>query len=286
MRFGLVASILLHLCAIGLLFVSLPASWRSKIDIEPYVPIELISQAELDLKTNVPAAAPKPEEEKPKKEEPPAPAEKPAPPEPKAEEQKTEPPPAPPPEEKPEPKPQDKKPEPKPEIKKPEPPKIAPKPKPKKPTGDLDLDQLSALVDKAKKKEQPQGAPPVTPNVADKARAQVGSGDRLTASDEAKMKAAIARCWQTGSLIGAPNADQLIVKVAFDLNRDGTLAGPPRVVNQLQISLSGNRFWAVAEQVALRAVQACQPYDFLSPDRYDTWREMQLNFDPSEMAGY
>ena len=60
MRFGLVASILLHLCAIGLLFVSLPASWRSKIDVEPYVPIALISKAELAEKTSVPAAATKP----------------------------------------------------------------------------------------------------------------------------------------------------------------------------------------------------------------------------------
>ncbi|HXI87231.1 MAG TPA: hypothetical protein VNH64_07220 [Parvularculaceae bacterium] len=278
MRFGLVASILLHLCAVGLLFVSLPASWRTKVETEPYVPIELISQAELAKKTSVPAVAPEPKEaEKPPEEEP-APAVNPEPPKPKAEEPKPEPPPA--------PKPEEMKPEPKPEVKKPEPPKVAPKPKPKKETGDLDLDQLSALVDKAKKKEEPQGAPPLTSNVGEKPQQQVGAGDKLTASDEAKMKAAIKPCWHSASIIGAPDASKLIVILDIDLNRDGTLAGPPRVVNQLQISLSGNKFWAVAEQEALRAVSACAPYDFLSQDRYDVWREMQLTFDPSEMAGY
>jgi hypothetical protein len=100
------------------------------------------------------------------------------------------------------------------------------------------------------------------------------------------MRAAVGRCWQTQALIGAPEPEKLLVQLEVELNRDGTLRGQPRVANGLQISLSGNQFWKVAEQVAIRAVVSCQPYDFLAADRYDSWKDMQLNFDPREMAGF
>lgn len=270
MRFGLFASVLVHLAGVGLAFISLPESWRSKVVIEPYVPISLIAEAELAEKTSVPAAAPKPEVEK--QPEPPAPKEEPKPEPPKAE-----------PKIEPEPLKVAEAPKPEP-VKKPEPEKPKPKPKPK--PDELDFDRLAAVVDKSRDEETPQGAPADATEEAEKAREAVGAGDRLAASDLSKMRAAIARCWSITALAGAPDADKLIVEVEFELNRDGTLGGAPRVANGLQINLSGNRFWKVAEQTALRAVVSCQPYDFLSPDRYDTWREMELVFDPSQMAGY
>jgi hypothetical protein len=33
-------------------------------------------------------------------------------------------------------------------------------------------------------------------------------------------------------------------------------------------------------------VQACQPYDFFDPARYQDWKAFTLNFDPSQMAGF
>jgi hypothetical protein len=269
MRFGVTTSVLLHACAFGLAFLSLPDSWRPKVASEPVVPIEILSRAELDRLTSVPAARPKPE---------PKPVEEPKPPAPEL-----QPEPAPPPEPKPEPKPEpvavkpEVKPEPKPE------PKPAVKPQPK--DDELDFDRLSALVDRERDK-QPAGAPPAATTESDRAQAQVGAGDRLTASDLAKMRAAVGRCWQTQALIGAPEPEKLLVQLEVELNRDGTLRGQPRVANGLQISLSGNQFWKVAEQVAIRAVVSCQPYDFLAADRYDSWKDMQLNFDPREMAGF
>ena len=274
MRFGVAASILLHACLIGLAFMSLPSFLRTKVIEAPVVPIELISEAELAGETSVPAAAPKP---KPKPEEKkPEPEETPAPP-PKAEEKALEPEPA--------PLPEPKKEEPKPEVKKdePKPPVKKPKPKPKK--DDLDLDALSALVDKAKK-EAPSDKVADAVEEADQPRARVGAGDRLTASEIDKMRAAISRCWNAGAIIGAPNPEKLIVVIDIDLNRDGSLKGDPRVVNALEISLSGNRFWQVAQQNAVRAVIACQPYDFFDQTRYNEWSAFSLHFDPSQMAGF
>lgn len=291
MRFGLFASILLHLAVAGLAFLSLPESWRTRIVNEPVVPIELISAAELAKLTSVPAARPEPEPE-PQPETAPAPEPDPAPP--VAEEARPEPARAPPqkvaaaePEPvKPEPEPE---PEPKPESK-PEPPKPQPRPEPPKPKPreeELDLDRLAALVDKARDRQPAAAqAPAETAQQADRPQPRIGAGDRLTASDRAKMKAAVARCWNVTALAGAPEANKLVVTVEFELNRDGTLAGQPRVANATQIALSGNRFWKAAEQTALRAIISCQPYDFLPQERYDDWKAWAINFDPSEMAGY
>ncbi|NOX83719.1 MAG: cell envelope integrity protein TolA [Alphaproteobacteria bacterium] len=278
MRFGVFASLLFHLAILGAAFVSLPPSWRPDVEAEPYIPLELIAEAELDLTTSVPAAAPEPiveEESEPDIPEPIIEEEPALEPEPVAAE--------------PEPEPE---PEPvvvaaaEPETPEPTPPKKQPSVKPQR-TAELDLDALSKLVDKSRDDSAATAreAPSQTAEAADNARRKVGAGDRLTASDEAKMRAAVERCWNAGAIIGAPNPETLIVTIDIALDRDGSLASPPKVMNQLQINLSGNRFWKVAEQSALRAVVACAPYDFLPQDRYETWREFTLNFDPSQMAG-
>ncbi|MBY0422207.1 MAG: hypothetical protein K2Q06_07880 [Parvularculaceae bacterium] len=267
MRFGVVASVLLHCLALAAGFLFIP---RTLPAIEtPFIPVALIDKAELAEEVSVPEAAPKTKPEPPKEEPKPAPPE-----ETKAAEATPPPQVAPPP-----PTPQETRPDPKAE-KTPEPPKKEP-PKPK--SDPLDLDALAAVVDKEKKKAPSSST---APREADQPQARQGAGARLTTTEEAQMQAAIRRCWNLNAIAGAPDAKSLVVVAAFELNRDGTLAGPPRSTNGAQIALSGNRFWKAAEQSALRAIIQCQPYSFLSPARYDVWREMELKFDPSVAAGY
>ncbi len=276
MRLGVFASLLFHLAIVGAAYFSLPAGWRPDVTAEPFIPLELIREAELDLTTSVPAALP---ETEPEIEEP-----EPDLPEPEVDE-----PPAPVEEVKPEPAPE---PEPVAEevIKKIEPEiKPQPKPAPPKPKNDeLDFDALSQLINKEKENERaaaPRDAPSQTTETADRARAAVGAGDRLTASMNAKMLAAIKECWSVSSIIGAPEPEKLVVSLEFELNRDGTLASQPRVANATQINLSGNRFWKVAEREAISAVIKCAPYDFLPLEQFETWKDMRLNFDPGQMVG-
>jgi outer membrane biosynthesis protein TonB len=287
MRFGVFVSVLLHLVATGLAMFSLPESWRSRVTPEPVIPIDIISEAELARLTSVPAAqrqpapveTPSPRPAPQPREEPPRPAPQPRP-EPPPPEVRPEPAPQPQPEPRPEPPAPQARPEPA-----PQPPRPQPRPQPQR-QDELDLDRLAAVVDRSRADQpQPQGAPSEAPQ-ADRTRAQVGAGDRLTASDRAKMQAAIQRCWNISALAGAPGADRLIVVVEFELNRDGTLAGQPRVANAMQINMSGNQFWRVAQQTALRAVTACQPYNFFPAERFDDWRAWELTFNPAEMAGY
>lgn len=275
MRFGVLASVLLHFCALGMAFISLPEFMRTKVVEAPVIPVELIAEAELAERTSVPAAVEKPKPKPPEEKKAPPEEKKPEPKkaEEKAPEREKEPPPV---------EPDKKEPEKKPEVKK-DPPK---KDVPKK-NDDLDLDALEALVDKSRKDDKPKiDEAGDTDVIADKAREAIGAGDRLTASEVDKMRAAVSRCWNASAIIGAPAPEKLVVEIDIDLNRDGSLAGAPRVVNAMAINLSGNRFWKVAEQNAVRAVQACQPYDFFDPARYQEWKAFTLNFDPSQMAGF
>lgn len=280
MRFGVLISIMLHLLVVAGILMPLPEWWRPKVEAEQYIPLELIREAELSLKTSVPAAQPEPaeiDEPEPEISEPEIeePIEEFVPgevkPEPVVEEPAPEPAPAP---AKPEPKP--------------EPPKEAPKPKPKPKNEELDFAALSQLIDKEKENAQPtrpNASPSQTTETADRARPAIGAGDRLTASVVAKMQSAVQPCWNAGAIIGAPEPEKLRVVLEFELNRDGTLVSAPRVENALQINLSGNQFWKVAEREAIAAVVKCAPYDFLPLDQYDTWKDMRLNFDPSAMVG-
>lgn len=286
MRFGVFTSILLHLAIVGTAFLSLPEGWRPDVESEPYIPLELIREAELSLKTSVPAAQPEPPEidepepdlPEPVIEETPEPAEE-VEPEPAPVEEELAP--------QDEPEPEPVTPEPEPEVK-PEPPKETPVVKPKPKNDELDLDALSKLIDKERDSESadvPRQTPSETAEQADTPRSAVGAGDRLSASVISKMQAAVQPCWNAGSIIGAPDPENLKVTLVFELNRDGTIVSSPRVENALQINLSGNQFWKVAEREAIAAVVKCSPYDFLPGDQYETWKDMRLNFDPSQMVG-
>ena len=279
MRFGLFASILLHLSVVvTILNFRMPFPARG-FEAEPTIPIEFIREAELDLTTSIPAAAPEPEPEpeieepEPEIEAPPAPIEEPEP-----EVAAPEPAPA----------PAAVEIQPEPEAEPPAPqetPTVKPKPEP----AELDFDALSRLIDKEREDEraaEPSQTPSQPTETAETERRAVGAGDRLSASLEAKIKSVLSECWNSGAIIGAPEPERLVVVIDFELNRDGSLASSPRVANELQINLSGNRFWKVAQREAVGAVVKCAPYDFLPPDQYETWKEFRFNFNPSEMVGF
>ena len=195
---------------------------------------------------------------------------------------------APKPEEKP--KPEDKpkaeapKPEPKVEAKqdeKPAKPKQAnakpKKPKPKvakKP--DFNTDRIAALLNKipdATDEPAPVLPSEVAPN---KVRGQSnGSEMTMSVNEIDALRARIAQCWSPPP--GGLGADQIVVKLRLKLNEDGTLVGYPTVANR-----GSSPFFQAAADSAVRAVYQCQPYA-LPNDKYALWRDMILNFDPSEM---
>jgi len=68
------------------------------------------------------------------------------------------------------------------------------------------------------------------------------------------------------------------VTVKMHLNQDGSIQGSPEVTS----GGGGDGVGRAAAESARRAVARCAPYN-LPADKYDSWSEVIVNFDPSEM---
>lgn len=138
-----------------------------------------------------------------------------------------------------------------------------------------------ALVSQQVKPAQPAGAPgAATAKKGPQAGAPEGKDTKLTASEASMLIGMITgkvkQCWNINA--GMDGAEQLVPKVEFELNRDGTLRGMPKVIN----SAPSPQFQAAAAS-AMRAIVQCQPYTGLPPERYENWEVVRLTFDPSQM---
>jgi outer membrane biosynthesis protein TonB len=69
------------------------------------------------------------------------------------------------------------------------------------------------------------------------------------------------------------DADQLVTILSWDLNRDGTLAGPPHVVRQEGITDSNRPQAARHAEQAIRAVELAAPFN-LPPQYYNLWKHV------------
>ncbi|MXP08611.1 energy transducer TonB [Pseudoblastomonas halimionae] len=69
------------------------------------------------------------------------------------------------------------------------------------------------------------------------------------------------------------DADQLVTILAWDLNRDGSLSGTPRVVRQLGITDSNRAQAGRHAEQAIRAVRLAAPFN-LPEEYYDAWKRV------------
>ena len=187
------------------------------------------------------------------------------------------------------------KPEPKPKT---EPPKEAPKqaakkpdPKPAKPKQasapkkpappakkrDFDTDRIAVLLNKIP--DAANAPAPVVPSDGTPSRKVRGQSNgteaTMSVNEIDALRARIAQCWSVPP--GGLGAEQIVVKLRLQLKEDGTLLGYPTVANS-----GTSPFFQAAADSAVRAVYQCQPYA-LPSEKYALWRDMILNFDPSEM---
>ncbi|WCT76769.1 hypothetical protein [Novosphingobium humi] len=72
--------------------------------------------------------------------------------------------------------------------------------------------------------------------------------------------------------------DQLVTILAFDLNPDGTLAGPITLVRQEGVTASNRPQAGLHRENAIRAVKLAAPFP-LPPDLYEAWKHVQWRFD-------
>jgi colicin import membrane protein len=262
------------------------------------MPVEIVSPSELSQITQGTLNAPKADEQKPLVDKV---AEEPKPAEEAVEKiaEKTvaaatsEPPPPPPAPEKTESKPVETKPDPIAEALKQEeaekppqqrekvqqqavinPPMPVRRPPPPRPQPQFDPNKVTALLDQ--RERQRQVATGSSINTTMSLGLSSGRAARLSQSELDALRARLASLWSPP--VGAQNPQELIVKVRVKLNRDGRLQGPPQVLN------SGNsQLFTVARETAIRAIYRGQPFDMLSQETYEVWRDVEITFDPRDM---
>ncbi|MBL8906339.1 MAG: hypothetical protein JNM20_06660 [Rhizobiales bacterium] len=311
MRWSLTTSILMHAAILASALIVLPNPDAFKVEPQDTIPVDIVSIEDFSKRqaTAKNVEPPKPEEKiAPKKQEvvkdvKPAPeiadevktaAHEPVaePPEPKPEEPKKE-----------EPKPEEvKQPEPDllkeliketadtPEPKKEEPKKaetkkaeVKPKAKPKldkpekkKPEKKLDVSEIENFLNKVDDTKTAPQKPADEEGAPKQGEFNMSGVDaQLAATIADALRKRLSECWAAPA--GAREA-QIVVKVRFSLNPDGTVQGQPQVLNS-----SSDILFASTAQSAVSAVLACQAYDFLPPDKYEVWRDITINFNPNMM---
>ena len=262
---SLIYSLTFHSIMILLTILSLPFMLREPIDLPPIVSVELI---QISDKTNIPYApkARKIIEETKKKEE--RLVSEQAPPAAKAKE-------------KPDriPLPNEKKEEKKIVKKKQNPEEIKPEIRQssefeKKEI--VDTSQIAALIDKAKEEEAVKQKK--TDKITQSSKKN-SFATGLTLSEEDALRAQIFGCWSVP--LGLPYNEDLLVRIKLSLKKDGTIM-KSEVLDHQRMNKPGQKFYKVLAESALRAVRSCQPLK-VPPTGYEKWKEIQLNFNPTEM---
>ena len=262
---SLIYSLTFHSVIVLLTILSLPFMLREPIDLPPIVSVELI---QISDKTNIPYApkARKIIEEKKKEEE--RLVSEQAPPAAKAKE-------------KPDriPLPNEKKEEKQIVKKKQNPEEVKPEIRQssefeKKEI--IDTNQIAALIDKAKEEQA----------VKEKAKQKITQSSKknsfatgLTLSEEDALRAQIFGCWSVP--LGLPYDEDLLVRIKLELKQDGTIM-KSEILDHQRMNRPGQKFYKVLAESALRAVRLCQPLK-VPPTGYEKWKNIQLNFNPTEM---
>ena len=105
--------------------------------------------------------------------------------------------------------------------------------------------------------------------------------NKLTLSEEDAIRAQFMQCWSIP--IGIPFDDTMIVKIKISLNTDGSLLEPPEVLQHERMNKPSEKYFRTLAESALRAVRRCDPIKAPDINRYDSWKKIQLNFDPREI---
>ncbi len=140
----------------------------------------------------------------------------------------------------------------------------------------VDTNQIAALIDKAKEEEAVKLKETDKLTQSSK-KNKFATG--LTLSQEDALRAQIFGCWSVP--LGLPYDKDLLVRIKLKLKKDGTIM-KSEILDHQRMNIPGQKFYKVLAESALRAVRLCQPLK-VPPTGYEKWKDLQLNFNPTEM---
>lgn len=168
-----------------------------------------------------------------------------------------------------------------PEPTRPEPPSLnRPRPRPAMPPPTEDIEAVIEAIFSEPALQQvlrEPAEPDVTGRVSDMSEASPDDR-RLTTDETEGLKFAVQKCWSVP--VGIRDDDQLKVVLEVNLALDGTVVGPP-VLIEPESAESGEIRQAF--EAARRALLRCEPYQ-LPPEKYESWKQVVIEFDPKYMA--
>ena len=140
----------------------------------------------------------------------------------------------------------------------------------------INTNEIAALIDKAKEEralKETENKKLTQSNVKN----SFATG--LSLSEEDALRAQIFGCWSVP--LGLPYDKDLLVRLKLELKKDGTIL-KSEIIDHQRMNMPGQKFYKILAESALRAVRLCQPLK-VPPTGYEKWKNIQLNFDPTEM---
>ena len=106
---------------------------------------------------------------------------------------------------------------------------------------------------------------------------EISLGEKLTISEKDAIRRQFYRCWIVPA--GAKNLKDLFVSIKIKLDKEGNVIFS-KLINDNRLNES---FFRAAAESALRAVNHPECKKLKVPEKkYTTWKEIILNFDPSQ----
>ena len=103
-----------------------------------------------------------------------------------------------------------------------------------------------------------------------------GAAAKLTQSEIDAFRRRVESCWTVP--VGARDAGNLRVVFRIMFRRDGTVERGPDTIEG-----SNSPFGPAYADSGRRAILQCQPYTMLRPEHYDSWKDVEIEFDASKM---
>ena len=144
-------------------------------------------------------------------------------------------------------------------------------------------DDFAALLSKLKQESKPDKTPQAkdaTTTAENKTTsdAPYDASKPLALSEIDAIRGQFIPCWRMP--IGAKDPKSLAALVRIKLQPDGTVLTAELASSQ-QSRYASDPFFKAAADAAIRAAHQCSPLKNLPVDKYNSWRELELNFDPS-----
>ena len=151
---------------------------------------------------------------------------------------------------------------------------LPPKKPPQKEQPKFDADKIAALLDK--RDPQRNAATGAELNSLPSLGTATGNAAKLSQSEIDALRARLMSLWNPP--IGIQNPEDFVIRIRIQLGRDGKLSAPPTV-----LSTGNGPLYNSARDSAVRAVFQGQPFNMLKPDHYETWKDIEVTFDPRDM---